>query len=105
MLVLPNKSAQVWDKFIKENQVLVYKYIVRAIRDGLKTDEEKIDLFKFDDNTMFAWVPRNKALITLEDAMQVFIKAEEYEYAAKTKNIITRYYIDKLIDESSKPEE
>jgi len=105
MLVLPSKSAQVWDRFIKENQVLVYKYIVRAIRDALKTDVEKIDLFKFDDNTMFAWVPRNKALVTLEDALKIFIDSEEYEYAAKTQNIITKYHVDNLIRESNKPEE
>jgi hypothetical protein len=105
MLVLPSKSAQVWDKFIKENQVLVYKYIVRTIRNGLRTDNDRIDLFKFEDNTMFAWVPRNKALITLEDALQIFIKAEEYEYAEKTKNLITKYHIDNLIKESNKPED
>jgi hypothetical protein len=30
----------------------------------------------------------------------VFIKAEEYEYAEKTKKIINAYYINKLIAES-----
>jgi hypothetical protein len=105
MLVLPSKSAVVWDKFLTENKVLVYKYIVREIKRCLYDDEEKIYLFKFEDNTMFAWVPKDKALQTLEDALGIFVKEEEYEYAQKTKSVIDKYHVYKLIKESNKTED
>ena len=100
MLVLPNKSAVVWDKFLTENKVLVYKYIVREIKKHIDDSSEKIELFKFEDNSMFAWIPRGKILLTLTEALKVFISTEEYEYASKTNSIITEYHINKLINES-----
>ena len=100
MLVLPNKSAVVWDKFLTENKVLVYKYIVREIKKHMNENVEKIELFKFEDNSMFAWVPKSKILVTLNEALKVFVSAEEYEYASKTTAIITEYHINKLIKES-----
>ena len=105
MLVLPNKSAQVWDKFITENKVLVYKYILRELNRNLTTTNERIELFKFEDESMFAWIPRRKVLDTLDEALKIFVKAEEYEYAQRTKDLMIKYQVDKLIKESNKPEE
>ena len=105
MLVLPNKSSIIWDKFLKENHALVYKYIVREIKRNLTTDADPIELFKFEDNSMHAWIPRSKILKTLESAMKVFIHCEEYEYAEKTNTIIKSYHINKLIKDSTKLQE
>ncbi len=105
MLVLPNKSAVVWDRFLKENEILVYKYIVGEIKKNLDTDVERIELFKFEDETMFAWVPRKKMLETLTHALKVFIRSEEYELARKTDTIIKQYHINKLINDTKKIEE
>lgn len=105
MLVLPSKSAVVWDRFLTENKVLVYKYIVREIKRCLYDENERVYLFKFEDDTMFAWVPKDKLLQTLEDAFNIFVKAEEYEYAQKTKNVMNQYHVYKLIKESTKLED
>lgn len=101
MLVLPTKSAAVWEKFITENKVLVYKYIVREIKKGLDTGESRIELFKFEDDSKYAWIPRHKILVTLQEAMTLFLKHEEYEYARKTDNIIRQYHVETLIHESN----
>lgn len=100
MLVLPNKSAFVWNKFLKENEVLVYKFIVKEIKKNLYNESKRIDLFKFEDETMIAWIPKDKIMDTLEQAMKIFVKSEEYEYARKTDNIIKQYYINKLINDT-----
>jgi hypothetical protein len=102
MLVLPNKSSVIWNKFLAENQALVYKYIVREIKKNLTTEVDPIELFKFEDNSMHAWIPRNNILKTLQSAMKVFINCEEYEYAEKTNTIIKSYHINKLIKDSAK---
>jgi succinate dehydrogenase flavin-adding protein (antitoxin of CptAB toxin-antitoxin module) len=105
MIVLPNKSAAVWDRFLKENEALVYKYIVREIKKHLESDTERIELFKFEDDTMFAWVLRKEILKTLTHALTMFVKKEEYEYARKTDSIIKQYHINKLINETKQFEE
>jgi len=104
MLVLPSKTAPVWERFLEENKTLVYKYIVKEIKKGIKEDKELIDLFKFDDNSMHAWIKKSNYLKTLSEAMKVFIDAEEYEYARKTDNIIKMYHIESVIKESIKEE-
>jgi hypothetical protein len=100
MLVLPNKSIVIWERFLRENKVLVYKYIVQKVKSGIENNTETIPLFKLEDESMRTWIEKENFPITLSNALEVFIKAEEYEYAAKTKKIINMYYINKLINES-----
>lgn len=101
MLVLPSKSAAVWNKFIQENEILIHKFIVREIKKNLNTPSERIDLFKFEDGSMKAWVPRENILETLTNSLKKFVDAEEYEYAAKTDLLIRQYHVHKLITETS----
>lgn len=101
MLVLPNKTIAIWERFLKDNKVLVYKYIVKELKKGIEENNERIDLFRSEDQTLHAWVPKNHIPKVLDDALKVFIKAEEYEYADKTKKIVNLYYIQKLINEST----
>lgn len=105
MLVLPNKTSFVWEKFLQENKVLVYKYIVRTIKKEMSNNRERIDLFKFEDGSMHAWIPSNRILKFLDDAMKLFVEKEEYEYADRVSRLIKQYHIDKLIRESIKTEE
>jgi succinate dehydrogenase flavin-adding protein (antitoxin of CptAB toxin-antitoxin module) len=103
--VLPNKSAVVWERFLKENEILVYKFMIREIKKHLDSPEDRIDLFQFEDGSMYAWIPKRKVMDTLTKAMELFVTAEEYEYAAKVDALIKQYHINKLIKESSKTED
>lgn len=100
MLVLPSRSIVVWERFLRENKVLLYKYIIQKIKAGIENNTETIHLFKLDDDSMSTWIDKSNFPLTLTTALDVFIKAEEYEYAEKTKKIINAYYINKLIAES-----
>lgn len=100
MLVLPSKSIVIWERFLRENKILVYKYIIQKVKKGIENNSETIPLFKLEDESMSTWIEHSNFPITLSTALDVFIKAEEYEYAAKTKKIINMYYINKLIKES-----
>lgn len=99
MIVLPNKTAAVWETFLEENKVLIYKFIVKEIKKCLYDNKKNIDLFSFEDGQVFAWIPKEDVLLTLNHAMEVFIEHEEYEFAQKTNNIITRYHVNKLLSE------
>lgn len=101
MLVLPSKSAKIWDKFIRENRVLVYKYMVREITKGIQNNNDIVELFQFEGSDIRAWVPKANYLLTLQEALKVFIKAEAYEDAAKVVELINTYYIDQIIKDTS----
>jgi len=104
MIVLPNKSAAVWDKFLEENKVLVYKFIIGEIKKNLYDDKENIELFTFEDGSVFAWIPKKSVLQTLDHAIEVFVEHEEYELAQKVSNLIKRYHVEKLLSEIHKEE-
>jgi hypothetical protein len=100
MLVLPSNSKSIWNKFFKQNKVLVYKYVVREIKKGIDNNEEVINLFQFEDSSFRATLKKQNFAETLNDAMKLFVKEEEYEYAEKTNKIINDYLIETIIKES-----
>lgn len=101
MLVLPSKSAKIWDKFIRENRVLVYKYMVRQITKGIQNNDNIVELFEFEGSDIRAWVPKANYLLTLQEALKVFIKAEAYEDAKHVSDVINTHYIDQIIKDTS----
>jgi hypothetical protein len=98
MLELPDKSPAVWNQFFRENKPLVFKYVVKQIHKGIKQGLPKVDLIKFTQGSTF--VDADNYLYMLQSALQVFVRAEEYEWAAKTQTIINTHYIEKVIQES-----
>jgi protein-arginine kinase activator protein McsA len=101
MLVLPNSAIFIWEKFLQENKILVYKYAIRQIKKGLEQNKKKIDLFRCEDNSLYAWIPQKEIPRFLNEALRQFVKEEEYEYAGKVKQILNLYHVTKLINEST----
>lgn len=101
MLNLPDKSPAVWQRFFKENRSLVYKYIVRQVEKGIKQNLPKVELFTFEGDDHASYAHQQNYLLILQEAMQVFIKVEDYESASRTKKLIDEYHINKLIKESN----
>lgn len=99
MLVLPTNSKYVWNKFMENNKPLIYKYIVREIKKNLESKSNKIDLFKCEDGSWYRWIPKSEIPMFLEDAVKVFVKSEEYEYAKKADELMRKYYVYKLIND------
>lgn len=100
MLELPDKSPLVWNKFFEENKALVYRYIVRQVRQAIRTNSPRADLFKFTNMNHEAFVLPKNYLKTLQDALKVFVNVEDYESASMTKQVLDEYHINKLITES-----
>jgi len=101
MLELPNKSPAVWQRFFDENRSLVYRYIVKQVKLGIENNLDKVPLFTFKDSPKENWAHSSEYEKILKDAMKVFVKEEEYESASKTKKLIDKLYINKLIKESN----
>lgn len=99
MLVLPTKSKYVWNKFLDGNKSLIYKYVLREIKKNLESNSNKIDLFTCEDGSWNRWLPKEEIPLFLADAIKVFIKEEEYEYARKADDLIKKYYVYKLLND------
>lgn len=100
MLELPDKSPAVWQRFFEENRPLVYRYIVKQISNGIDGNLPKVPLFTFKNSPKENWAYQRDYEMILNDAMKAFIKAEDYEGAAKAKKLLDKLYINKLITES-----
>lgn len=101
MLNLPDKSPEIWNKFFKENKPLVYRYVIKQIKLAIDADLPEIALFCFGNTDTKAMAYEKNYIMTLEDALKVFVEAEDYEYADQTRKILDAYYINKVIKESN----
>ena len=104
MLVI-SQSKEVWDLFRKDNEVLIYRYIVRKIKKGIAQKDPITRLFGFKNSDQCIYVEEPDYFDVLNHALSLFISEEEYELASKLKEFITTYHIDKVIGESNNYEE
>ena len=100
MLKLPTKSFPVIQQFLKDNEVLVYRYMVLSISKAIKERADKTELFSFGgNNENIAMVRRADYEKVIEDAIGHFAKAEEYEYAAFARDLLTKWKIEQVLNE------
>jgi len=106
MLNLPPKPFPVIQKFLHENKLTVYKYLVKQIRKGIREDLEKVELFQI--NTIHssqkhtAIIKQKDYEVVLQDAMQYAVNEEDYETAAKVRDTLQLYKyknINKLLND------
>jgi hypothetical protein len=100
MLKLPTKSFSAIQTFLKENEVLVYRYMVLSISNAIKNKKEKTELFSFGQhNEHIAMVRKPDYEKVLVDAIGHFSKAEEYEQAAFARDLLTKWKVEQVINE------
>jgi protein-arginine kinase activator protein McsA len=105
MVTIPAKSLGALKQFLDEHEVVFAKYKVRKIKSAVANELNRVDLFKAEDNSIMAWVAEEDYLQSLESALKVLVREEEYEYAAKTRKVMDTIQINNLIKETAKPEE
>jgi histone acetyltransferase (RNA polymerase elongator complex component) len=101
MLQLPaNKSFPVIQKFLQDNEPLVYWYMTLSISKAIKNNEDKTELFSFGGSSEnIAVVKRHDYEKVLSDAINHFSKAEEYERAAFARDLLTKWKVEQVINE------
>jgi hypothetical protein len=100
MLKLPTKPFPVIQKFLKDNEVLVYRYMILSISSAIKNNKDKTELFSFGgNNENIAMVRPIDYEKVIEDAIEHFSKAEEYEYAAFARDLLNKWKIEQVINE------
>jgi hypothetical protein len=101
MLKLPeNKSFPVIQKFLQDNEALVYWYMTLSISKSIRENSDKTELFSFGGSSEnIAVVKKNDYEQVLTDAIKHFSKAEEYERAAFARDLLTRWKVEQVINE------
>lgn len=111
MLKLPQKPFPVIQKFLSENKLTVYKYLIKQVRKGIREDLDKVDLFQItpvhSQQKHTAVLKRHDYEQVLQDAMKYAVKEEDYETAAKARDTIQFYKeksITKLLNDTKSEE-
>lgn len=101
VLVIPRKALPVLRQFFKQNTSLMFRFIMKKIAEALKNnDRADIKLYQLGDNKTLAVIRYKDVGLVLNDAMAYFSRSEEYELAGKCQSLITRYYVEQVIDDS-----
>jgi hypothetical protein len=96
----PNKPFPIIQKFLQDNEPLVYWYMTLSISKALKQNADKAELFSFGGNSEnIAIVKRKDYEKVLTDAITHFSRAEEYERAAFARDLLTEWKIEQVIND------
>lgn len=100
MLILKNKSISTVQKFIQENKILVYRYMVLSIADAVRNKKNKTEFFSFGINTEHLAIARSTEYEQiLTDAITHFAEAEKYEYAAHARDTLHKWKVEQLLND------
>jgi len=101
MLQLPaNKPFPVIQKFLQNNEALVYWYMTLSISKSIKENTDKTELFTFGGNSEnIAIVKKSDYENVLSDAIKHLSNAEEYERAAFARDLLNKWKIEQVINE------
>ncbi len=96
----PNKPFPVIQKFLQDNEPLVYWYMTLSISKAIKENADKTELFSFGGhNENIAVVKQTDYEKVLTDAIKHFSKAEEYEHAAFARDLLKQWKIEQVLNE------
>ena len=98
MIKLPTSSFGTINKFLIDHPDTVLRYAVRRISED--PNQERVDLFSFEDSDHIACCYRPEFVLILNEALSFFVEQELYEDAVICRDLITKISVDTVIRES-----
>ena len=74
----------------KSKKRQVYKSLVQSIAEGVEQDLESVNVAEIKNHNVIISVPKDEWKVGLENAMNYYIKTEEYEECSKIKKLIEK---------------
>ena len=74
----------------KSKKRQVYKSLVQSITEGVEFKLESVNIAEIKNHDIMISVPKDEWKAGLENAMNYYIKTEEYEECSKIKKLIDR---------------
>ena len=75
---------------VKAKKPIMMKSLVVNIANGIKDDLESVNIAEIKNHDVIVSVPKTEWKAGLENAMDYYIKKEEYEECSKIKKLINR---------------
>ena len=85
---IPTISLEDFETKSKKRQV--YKSLVQSISEGVEFKLESVNVAEIKNHDVIISVPKAEWKSGLENAMEYYIKKEEYEECSKIKKLIER---------------
>ena len=85
---IPTISLQDFKAKTKKRQV--YRSLVRSITEGVEYELESVNIAEIKNHDIMVNVPKTEWKAGLEQAMNYYVKREEYEVCSKIKKLIDR---------------
>ena len=95
MIELPITSLGTLNQFISDYGDIVLKYVMLKI--DLEWEQDYIDMFTFEGSAYVARVYSKDYVNALDEALEVFVKNEQFEDAAKCRDLITKINVESVI--------
>lgn len=92
MTILPSTSLKGLELFYKENKPLVFRYIVKKIKEGIESHSPRVEFWRFSDSQTLAEAKEENYSDILAQAQTVFISAEMYEDAAICRDLLKQIH-------------
>jgi len=83
-------SISLRDFEAKAKKPIMMKSLVVNIANGIKDDLESVNIAEIKNHDVIVSVPKTEWKVGLENAMDYYIKREEYEECSKIKKLINR---------------
>ena len=74
----------------KAKKPVMMKSLVKNIADGIESNLESVNIAEIKNRNLILSVPKAEWKAGLENAMDYYIKREEYEECSKIKNLIEK---------------
>ena len=87
-------SISLRDFEAKAKKPIMMKSLVVNIANGIKDDLESVNIAEIKNHDVIVSVPKTEWKVGLENAMDYYIKREEYEECSKIKKLINRLQYD-----------
>ena len=83
-------SISLKDFEAKAKKTIMMKSLVGNIADGIEDDLESVNIAEIKNHNVIISVPKAEWKAGLENAMNYYIKTEEYEECSKIKKLINK---------------
>lgn len=79
----------------------MYRFVMKRIAETLRENKRAdIELYHMGDHNTTAVIRYKDIGSLLNDAMTYFSRIEEYELAGKCQTLLSRYYVEQVINDS-----
>ncbi len=99
---LPLKALKSIDNIFEKDPSFKYQYLIKKIKGSLDNKQDRAVIFTFENSNIKKEIVKSRFKIVLTNAMNHFVSMEEYENAAKCRDILNRIKIEDIIEDSKK---